>query len=522
MLTIRQKIIVYVTKQTLMASLWYGEQYQSHQIFENQLAGHIAFRQYLLRHKQVIIYLVIDAVEEEYQLEALPKVPASARREMLARKLAQFSRNSVYKTAWFMRQETTTRKDSLFVLLSLTNTQFLQEWVEILQSTQALLAGVLTLPMLSQIMVRQMKITTPALLICERLSSGFRQTYLQDDRLRISRLTPIEHRQNTHLTDFYVAEIEKMRVYLLSQRIASNATIVQILLFSDQVESHAIAAMLAQQGVECSIANRHGDMDSHHLQPDDLVMYPELHYLQRLKVNDLPVNFAPVAITKAYRLRQLRRKLDVFAALLMLIGLCIALYFLVLGLMENEQIAAFKKQTDALLEQQALIVKRHPDAIMSAAELKSVVTVAEMVSQQSPIMLMQIISAALADMPEVSISRIRWLQSDARNIADDDGGVFEKQANIENKSSQALLPIGFLSGYINPPINDYQQALDSLNRLLTQLRADKRVRTVVMVQTPTGAKLTEGSTSHELIVEPALLTFTLKIALHPMIGGERD
>lgn len=505
-----------------MASLWYGKQYQSHQIFENQEAGHVAFGQYLLRHKQIITYWVIDVAEEEYQLEALPTVARSARQAMLARKLAQFSRGSMYKTAWFMQQEMTIRKQNIFVFLSLTNTHFLQAWVAILQSTQALLAGVWTLPMLSQMMVLSTKVTTPALLICERLSSGFRQTFLQHGRLRISRLTPIVDGQTPYVTDFFVTEIEKMRLYLLSQRMISDTVELKMLLFSDQADSHAIATTLAQQGIECSIVNRHSDIDSRHLQHDDLAVYPELHYLQWLPLDGLPANFAPAEMTKAYRIKQLREKLYLFASLLMLVGLSIAIYFFILGLMENERINDLTKQTDKLLKQQALVIKTHPDTFISAAELKSVVTVAERLSQQSPVILMQIISAVLADIPEVTISRIRWLQSDQHTIADDDSSQFAKQATIQNRSTQGLLPIGFLSGHINRPINDHQQALDSLNRLLTQLRADKRVQTVAMIQTPIDAKLTEGSTSHPPIMTPARLTFTFKIVLNPMIEGESD
>jgi hypothetical protein len=517
----QQKMIVYVTKQALMASLWHGHQYQSSQSFQNQASDHAVFRQYLLQHQHAIIYLVIDTVEEEYQLEVLPKVATSVKQAMLARKLSQFSRNSAYKTAWFMRQTTTIRKENIFVLLSLTNTQFLQQWIEILQSTQALLAGMVTLPMLNQIMARQRKITPPALLICEHLSSGFRQSYLEHGRLRISRLTPIENKQPSHLTDFYVAEVEKLHMYLLSQRILSNAIVLQVMLFSHQAESFAVAKILAQQGIQCVIANRSRDIDNSHLQQDGMTMYPELCAMQWLIKANLPANLASVEMTKAYRLKQLRRKFYWLTAAVIWIGAFIAGYLFLLGYIKNERINDLTKQADALLKQHALVVKRHPESLLSGDALKLAVTAAEGVSQQSPVTFMQIVSAVLTDMPEISVSRISWLQTDQNNEADKGNSAFEKQSNNENKSPQPLLQIGFLSGHINQSLGDYQQALDSMNRLISHLRKDTRVRTVTITQAPADVKLIEGSTSHLPVIEPARVMFTLKIVLNPLSkGGE--
>ncbi len=513
-------MIVYVTKQTLMASLWHGQQYQSYQTFQNHESGQVAFKQYLLQHKQAIIYLVIDAVDEEYQLAVLPKAATSVSQAMLTRKLGQFSPGSAYKTAWFMRQTATIRKENIYVLLALTNTQFLQVWLEILQSTQALLAGMFTLPMLSQVMACRMKLTPPALLICEHFSSGFRQTYLEHSRLRISRLTPIENKQPSHLTDCYVAEVKKMHLYLLSQRIISNTDVLQVVLFSHQAESHTIATMLAQQGIECVIANRHTSFDNSHLLQDGMAMYPELHAMQWLITANLPANLATAEMTEAYRIKQLRSNIFWLTTLLILLGVFIAGYLFFLGYIKNERIHDLTKQADTLVKEQAFVVKQHPDTLPPSDALKSAVIAAEMVSQQSPITFMQMVSLILTDMPEISISRISWLQSERDALADKGGGAFEKQTNSKNKSPQALQQIGLLSGHINQSISDYQLALASMSRFISHLRADSRVRAVVVVPTPVDAKLTEGSTSHQPVIPSAQVMFTLKIMLNPIIKAD--
>lgn len=517
MLIRRPKIMVYVTKQMLMTSLWYGKQYQSHQTYQNEEAGYAAFRQYLSQHKKATIEVVVDTVEEEYQLEVLPHVTASARREMLARKLSQFSRNSTYKTAHFIRRETTARKDDLFVLLSLTNTHFLQHWMAILQSEQALLTGVYALPMLTQLSVRQLKILPPQVLICERLSSGFRQTYLQHGGLRMSRLTPIDPLPSSQLVDCYVTEVEKMHLYLRSQRLVNDELVFQVMLSSSAAEHQGVMERLAQQGFSCRFANWQQAINKLHLKQADVSSCPELHYMQLLNEVGLEANLASAEMTKVYRFKQFANKMYMIAAVVAMIGLSISASLFLQGIHNNEQLIHLTKQTDFLLKQHAFVVRHYPESPISGADLKAVVSTAQMASQQSPVAMLKIISAVLKELPEVSISRIRWVQSSQANIADEAGDHFAEQSNNADGRNHALQQIGFLNVNINQQTGDYQQALASANRLVTNLRADNRVSSVEVITRPNNAQLPasmQGNTSDPLATKPASVTFKLKIILN--------
>lgn len=517
MLIRRTKIIIYVTKQTLMASLWYGKQYQSHQTYQNEEAGHAAFRQYLSQHKKATIEVVVDTVEEEYQLEVLPHVTASARQEILARKLSQFSQNSTYKTAHFIRRKTTSRKEDMFVLLSVTNTYFLQHWVAILQSEQALFTGVYALPMLTQLSVRQLKVVPPQLLICERLSSGLRQTYLQHGGLRISRLTPIDSLQSLQLVDCYVAEVEKMHLYLRSQRLINDKLAFQVMLSSTAPEYHEVMEGLEQQGFSCRLANWQRAINKRHLKQADLSSFPELHYMQLLNEVGLEANLASAEMTKVYRLKQFTNKMYMIAAVVAMIGLSISASLFLQGIHNNKQLVHLTKQTDFLRKQHASVVRHYPESPISGTDLKAVVSTAQIASQQSPVAMLQIISAVLKELPEVSISRIRWVQSNQANITDEAGDYFTEQSNKADGRNHALLQIGFVNININQQTGDYQEALASANRLAANLRADNRVGAVEVITRPNHAQasaIMQGNTNDQLVTKPISVTFKLKIILN--------
>jgi len=106
-----KKVILCVTNQSLTAGLWHGTKLQSYHVFNNHDEDHTAFSQYLAKYPNINVYLIVDAIEEDYKLEALPHTTGKARQEIVERKLSQFNRNSIYRTAHFINRDTDKRKD---------------------------------------------------------------------------------------------------------------------------------------------------------------------------------------------------------------------------------------------------------------------------------------------------------------------------------------------------------------------------------------------------------------------------
>lgn len=142
MFTNPKKLILCATNTSLTAGFWHGTMLQTYAIFNNTTEDHTQFSQFLAQYNDINIYLIADAIEEDYRLESLPHTTGSARREIIERKLTQFNRNSLYRAAHFINRATDKRKDDNFLFLALTQADFLQGWIDAIQANHAPLAGV--------------------------------------------------------------------------------------------------------------------------------------------------------------------------------------------------------------------------------------------------------------------------------------------------------------------------------------------------------------------------------------------
>ena len=214
----QKKLVLCATANHLLAGFWHAGQLQSYQIFNNDDAGHDAFAIMLQKNAAIPLYLLADTVSEDYRIEHIPHSLGMAKRELIARKLKQCYRGLDYYAAYFINRETDQRKDDLFLFVALNNVDFLQGWLVRIQAAKAPLVGIYLMAMLSQILLKRLKLISPHILLCEKLSSGLRQTYLHNGYLRMSRLVPNIPTESDQLNDFYLAETEKTRLYLISQR----------------------------------------------------------------------------------------------------------------------------------------------------------------------------------------------------------------------------------------------------------------------------------------------------------------
>ena len=106
MFTNPKKLILCATNHSLTAGLWHGTKLQSYAVFSSSDADYTAFGDFLAQHSGTNIYLIVDAVEEDYKLESMPHTTGGARREIVERKLNHFNRNSVYRAAHFINRST--------------------------------------------------------------------------------------------------------------------------------------------------------------------------------------------------------------------------------------------------------------------------------------------------------------------------------------------------------------------------------------------------------------------------------
>lgn len=520
-----KKLILCATNSSLTAGLWYGSKLQNYAVFGNASQDYTAFSEYLAKHPEINIYLIVDAVEEDYRVESLPHTAGSARREIVERKLNQFNRNSVYRAAHYINRAADKRKDDNFLFVALSQADFLQGWMDVIQANHAPLVGVYLLPMISQVVVRQMKLMSPHILLCERLSSGLRQTYLHNGRLRLSRLVPMKEVKSNQLAYFYLVEIDKTRLYLLSQRLIASETPLQMVIPASDGAYDEIAKNISQeQGLECKAVNILAYAKNVGIADDLVKKHPEFLHMQLLANGNVPDNLAPATFSKVHNLNNIRRKINIATGCVATIGVVLAAYYTWQGNQQKDQLQAIATQTQHQTKLYEEVARNFPTTPIPSTELKVAADLAQIVKNNnaSPRALMQAISGALEASPEIALSRIRWLQTGDKNVKDEENNAAPNQNNLPvaaNADPTKLMQIGFINAEIKSFNGDYRAALSSVNNFVLQLRANPLVDEVVVLQEPVNvsslANLQGSTTDDSANTERPPAIFKLKIVLKP-------
>ena len=532
------KIVLCATADNLLAGIWYAGKLQGCQRFLNDESGLAAFADFLQQYASIPVYLIVDAVEEDYRLESLPHTTGAAKRELIARKLNQFYRGMYYRTAHFISRDKDKRKDDNYLFAALNNDEFIEGWIAVIQQVDAQLVGIYLLPMLSKFLIKQFKVTAPNILLCEQLSSGLRQTYFYNGRLSMSRLVPNMPDDSSKLAYFYLVETEKTRLYLMSKRFISLETRMNLVLVSANGSTQHISQAISQeQGLDCLDINTSEMARSLGLPLDLVVQKPELLHMQLLANGNLVDNLAPEKLTKNFKFRQLRQAIKTGTVAAGVLGVFASAWVLVQGL--SNQTAYQQAVQDTMVQEYRYkeVAKSYPVTPISATDLQIAVALDKKIAAYptSPRRMMQVLSAALEhsnqeSLDNIQLGRLRWMLSSDGNVKDDDksmpvttsAATINAAANVNlalPADATALYEIGFVTAEIAGFSGDYRAALNTVNRYVANIKADARVANVEVLQEPVNVSSfadLQGSTADEQSAQKPPAYFKLKVILKPV------
>ena len=530
----QNKLVLCATANSLLAGLWHAGKMQGSQTFANNEAGHQAFAKFLQEYQSTPVYLIVDAVEEDYRLESLPHTSGASKRELIERKLNQFYRGLDYRTAHFINRDKDKRRDDNFIFVALSNDDFLQDWVTVIQSAEAQLVGIYLLPMLSKILIQKLKLTAPNILLCEKLSSGLRQTYFHNGQLRMSRLVPNVPSGASQLGYFYLVETEKTRLYLMSQRFISRETHLNMVLVSVDGSTQQICQAINQeQGLECSDINLSELAKNEGLSANLIQKMPELLHMQLLTSGHLVDNLAPAGLTKNYQFSQLKKTIKIATLAVGVIGLISAAWVFKLGF--DNKSAYDQAVQDTVIQQYRYdeVAKNFPVTPIGANDLKVAVELDKTITgyPKSPRRMMQVISTALeqsaqGSLENIQLDRLRWILSSDANIKDEDKFIPLPTSNNQLANGNVAPPIdpaslnemAFVTAEISGFTGDYRGAINSVNRFVANIKADPRVAAVEVLQEPVNVSSfvdLQGNTTDEQSAQKQPAFFKLKVILKP-------
>jgi len=213
----------------MVAQEWSGYKLASSVYFEPDDQGLDLFSAYLRSFRDEPVRMLVDLIEEEFRQIRIPLLRGSDRSAILKRNYAKYFRTSEYKFAISQSVEKKTRKEEKLLLIGLTNQYLLEPWLKIIEETRTPLSGIISLPLLSENYVKELKSEHKTLiLVSQQVPSNLRQSVFVDGKLVLSRLVPIASFYQGDYASDVLRDIESTQRYLISQRIVERSETVSV------------------------------------------------------------------------------------------------------------------------------------------------------------------------------------------------------------------------------------------------------------------------------------------------------
>jgi hypothetical protein len=242
-----KKHILYQSDYELHAFFVKGKKIQEVQRFQRVNEFEVNFTQYLSRNPKTPIYWLIDTTQEAYQTTLLPHVFGKDRRDLMAYKMRRFFEENAYTYGIVQGRETQGRKDDRVLFMALNDPNFLEPWLDLLTRQKIPLAGIYSLPLLSQHLLKHLPQAPYTLLVTDTPYSdntGLRQTFFINQKLQFSRLIPLN-----------ISDIQERTQEILNQIITTQRYLDNERLLPESEPPQVLSAIILTNSQTCSVFN---------------------------------------------------------------------------------------------------------------------------------------------------------------------------------------------------------------------------------------------------------------------------
>lgn len=188
-------------------------------------AGFADFEYLLQQSIKMPARLLVDMIEEDFRRETIPHVNIFDRRSLINRLIDKHYRDEPYVHAKVLDRSKVGRKDDRVILSALTNTALLAPWLERIDKYNARLAGIWSIPLLTDKLLRPIvNEDKHALIVSRQVRSALRNSYFRDGKMLLSRQAKFD-KDMWDKDDFegVIANLERGTIeiynFLLNQRI---------------------------------------------------------------------------------------------------------------------------------------------------------------------------------------------------------------------------------------------------------------------------------------------------------------
>jgi hypothetical protein len=407
-----EKRLLFFTANQVAAFSWKAGHLEAEAVFGKDEDALLAFSGYVADARDALYYVLADVVEEDFHQETIPYLRGKDRRTLLGRKLAQRYRDLSLVMSMSLGYETGPRKEEKILFSSFTNTQQFHPWLNVLQTHEARLVGVYSIPLLSPQLGRKLGLTDTRYLLISRQKGGMRQSLIDEGRIRFSRLGQIEGEDMTERARKVATEVGRIQQFLLNTRLlprdAGPLTVVVLTHKENRAAFEAACTDNAQVRFVLYDVDEASQKTGLKSAPEG--MQSERLFLQVLATSQPADQFSDDTLRRFYHLW--RARVALFAAGAAVFAFCALFASLRLADIYNvrQQSGSEASQAQVLSTQYSRLQAQFPKLPATADNLKALVAnYAAIERQTAPIdKMLAEVSRALSASPAIELEKLDW------------------------------------------------------------------------------------------------------------------
>ncbi len=470
------KRIFYITSSDLTAVYCDKGQISLLGKFEQTDEGIEAFATLIKQDPDHPSAFIVDVIEEEFRIETIPHANGGDRARLMERKAATIFRAATFTSAEVIGREPTGRRDDQVLFSSLNKTDILERWLNEVRAVKMPLAGVYSVPMLTTMLIKELKIKHDNTLVLS-VQNGrlLRQSFFSQGKLKLSRLTPLAPYDNDIYLKNIINEVDRNKPYLSRS---------QLLNFKQPLEVYILTQGEQLQTLQTGCENKN-QINYHFLDLKDVTA--KLGIKQKLNADECEWCFAYLLNRKLpegnyvanksqtyYNLFRLRQ-IIVAASLALVIG---ATFWSATDVYASRNLALHTAQIEAAtltiaehLANEAPVPPNPPPPVMRAA-VEANRLLAE--HKPQPLRIITYIGAGLAQHPNLELDNLKWGTSDQANAV----------ANEQSTESDTSVETATIKGHLKIFPGNYQAAFKQVEALQKFLSGNPDIAQVLLLGLP--------------------------------------
>ena len=476
------KRLLYLTSRELVAFLWKRGELSEEARFTPGDEGAAAFSDYASRSGDSLFYLVADLVEEDFFQENIPYLRGADRHALLARKLAQRYRDVSLAMTLSLGTEVTGRREERILYASFTNTQQFQPWLGSLRGIEARIAGVYSIAVLAPLLAGRIGVRSGRYMMVSLQQAGLRQTYVENGKVRFSRLTKVDGEDPGALAEACATESARFYQYLVNSRILlREAAALDVIVLAPR-ESRplydaacASSAQLRFRVVELEAARRAAGLKS-----APRVALAESLYLHVAAGARFAAQFADDVLRRFYDLW--RVQVGLVATGVSVFALALLLSVVKVLQVERVNTAAQAERVDeaGASEQYARMQASFPKTPVPAEVLKATVRNFQTLMLQDARLrdVLADVSHALAAVPQIDVDRIEWDLAAPKRPGTREAAKSPQQAAQAAASEPRVQTVEIGGRLLVQQASDYRNISTVVNQFVEALRSRPGVEVV--------------------------------------------